>query len=79
MIGWMRHTPRWAVASTCGIAAVPLLVGAVAHLADLLSHGVHLHGWAPRWLNLSWSSLALFDTLAAVLLLRGRRPGARPW
>ncbi|MFJ7988387.1 hypothetical protein [Streptomyces sp. NPDC096351] len=75
MIGWMRLTPRWAVASTCGIAAVLLLVGAVAHLTDLLNHGVHPYGWAPRWLNLYWSSLALFDTLAAVLLLRGRRRG----
>ncbi|MFF8511741.1 hypothetical protein ACF064_27045 [Streptomyces sp. NPDC015492] len=37
---------------------------------------MHPHGWAPRWLNLSWSSLALFDTLATVLLLRGRRRGS---
>ncbi|MFJ6519855.1 hypothetical protein ACIQJ4_16605 [Streptomyces filamentosus] len=75
MIGWMRHTPRWAVISACGIAAVLLFVGASAHAADLLRHGLHPYDWAPGWLNLYWSSLALFDTLAAVLLIRGKRRG----
>ncbi|MGZ9928582.1 hypothetical protein ACXNSR_01685 [Streptomyces sp. NC-S4] len=28
-----------------------------------------------HWLNLYWSSLALFDTLAAVFLIRGKRRG----
>ncbi|MFD3534657.1 hypothetical protein [Streptomyces sp. NPDC058664] len=75
MIGWMRHTPRWAVISVCVIAAVLLFVGASAHVADLLSNGLHPYAWAPSWLNLYWSSLALFDTLAAVLLIRGERRG----
>lgn len=75
MIGWTRHTPRWAVISACGIAAVLLFVGASAHAADLLRHGLHPYDWAPGWLNLYWSSLALFDTLAAVLLIRGKRRG----
>ncbi|MFE0641694.1 hypothetical protein ACFW2Y_08805 [Streptomyces sp. NPDC058877] len=75
MIGWMHHTPRWAVISACGIAAVLLFVGAFAHVTDLLSHGLHPYDWAPGWLNLYWSSLALFDTLAAVLLIRGKRRG----
>ncbi|MEU3690278.1 hypothetical protein [Streptomyces narbonensis] len=75
MFGWMRHTPRWAVVSVCVIAAVLLFVGASAHVTDLLSHGLHPYDWAPGWLNLYWSSLALFDTLAAVFLIRGERRG----
>ncbi|MEU7032048.1 hypothetical protein AB0A60_35800 [Streptomyces sp. NPDC046275] len=75
MIGWMRHTPRWAVILACGIAAVLLFVGASAHITDLLRHGLHPYDWAPMWLNFYWSSLALFDTLAAVLLIRGKRRG----
>ncbi|MFI0990273.1 hypothetical protein [Streptomyces exfoliatus] len=75
MIGWMRHTPRWAVISVCVIATILLFVGASAHVADLVSHGLHPYAWAPSWLNLYWSSLALFDTLAAVLLIRGKRRG----
>ncbi|WP_256074345.1 hypothetical protein [Streptomyces sp. PpalLS-921] len=75
MIGWMHHAPRWAVISACGIAAVLLFIGASAHVTDLLRHGLHPYDWAPWWLNLYWSSLALFDTLAAVLLIRGKRQG----
>ncbi|MFE7586974.1 hypothetical protein ACFU5Y_36055 [Streptomyces gardneri] len=75
MIGWMHHTPRWAVISVCAIAAVLLLVGASAHVTDLLSQGLHPYDWAPDWLNLYWSSLALFDTLAALFLFRGKRRG----
>ncbi|WP_024756999.1 hypothetical protein [Streptomyces exfoliatus] len=75
MIGWMRHAPRWVVISVCVIAAVLLLVGASAHITDLLSHGLRPYDWAPGWLNLYWSSLALFDTLAAVFLIRGKRRG----
>ncbi len=75
MIGWMRRTPRWAVVTACFIAAILLFVGTSAHVADLFRHGLHPYDWAPRWLNLYWSSLALFDTLAAVLLIRGRRRG----
>ncbi|MFJ5833539.1 hypothetical protein [Streptomyces sp. NPDC093089] len=75
MIGWMHHTPRRAVISACGTAAVLLIGGASAHVTDLLRHGLRPHDWAPGWLNLYWSSLALFDTLAAVLLIRGKRRG----
>ncbi|MHC3391091.1 hypothetical protein ACLQ2E_16790 [Streptomyces lavendulocolor] len=75
MIGWMHHTPRWTIISVCVIAAVLLFVGASAHVTDLLNHGLHPYAWAPGWLNLYWSSLALFDTLAAVLLIRGKRRG----
>ncbi|MFE6782064.1 hypothetical protein ACFVFF_07365 [Streptomyces sp. NPDC057680] len=59
----------------CVIAAVLLFVGASAHVTDLLSHGLRPYDWAPGWLNLYWSSLALFDTLAAVFLIRGERRG----
>ena len=75
MTEWMHHTPRWTVISVCVIAAVLLFVGACAHATDLLSHGLRPYDWAPGWLNLYWSSLALFDTLAAVLLIRGKRRG----
>ncbi|MBP2580288.1 hypothetical protein J3A78_000766 [Streptomyces sp. PvR006] len=75
MIGWMRHAPRRVVLSVCVIAAVLLFVGASAHMADLLIHGLRPYDWAPGWLNLYWSSLALFDTLAAVFLIRGKRRG----
>ncbi|MFD3663089.1 hypothetical protein ACFWVF_21250 [Streptomyces sp. NPDC058659] len=51
------------------------LVGAVVHVADLLHHGLQAYDWAPRWLNFYWSSLALLDLLAAVLLIRGKRRG----
>lgn len=71
----MHHTPRWTVISVCVIAAVLLFVGASAHVTDLLSHGLHPYDWAPGWLNLHWSSLALFDALAAVFLIRGKRRG----
>lgn len=52
-----------------------LFVGAFAHVTDVLSHGLHSYDWAPGWLNLYWSSLALFDALAAVLLIYGKRRG----
>lgn len=75
MPGWMRRTPRWAVVLVCAYAAVLLCVGGVAHVTDLLRHGLRPYDWAPGWLNLYWSSLALLDTSAALLLLRGRRTG----
>ncbi|MET9934926.1 hypothetical protein [Streptomyces sp. NPDC006324] len=47
MIGWTPHTPRRAVAPACGIAAVPLFVGASAHVADFLRHGPRPYDRAP--------------------------------
>ncbi|WNI30301.1 hypothetical protein [Streptomyces sp. ITFR-6] len=75
MTGWMSRTPRHAVALVCAYASGLLLVGSVAHITGLLQHGLHPYDWAPGWLNLYWTSLALLDTLAALLLLRGRRAG----
>ncbi|MFD7974311.1 hypothetical protein [Streptomyces sp. NPDC059071] len=75
MIGWRHHTPRKVVMLTGVVAAVLLFVGASVHVADLLNHGLHPYDWAPGWLNLYWSSLALFDALAAMLLIRGKRRG----
>lgn len=71
----MRLAPRWTVIWVCVIAAVLLFVGASAHVTDFLRHGLHPYGWAPGWLNLYWTSLALFDTLAAMFLIRGKRLG----
>ncbi|MFJ2774878.1 hypothetical protein [Streptomyces sp. NPDC087300] len=75
MTGWMRHSPRWAVITTCCIAAAMLFIGALSHVVDLLAHGVKPYDWAPGWLNLYWSSLAVLDTLAAIYLIRGKRRG----
>ncbi|MFI0217674.1 hypothetical protein [Streptomyces lydicus] len=54
---------------------VLVFVGAASHLADVVRSGLHPYSWAPDWLNLYWSSLALFDSLAALLLVSGRRAG----
>ncbi|MEU9297626.1 hypothetical protein [Streptomyces sp. NPDC048266] len=75
MTAWMHRTPLWVVIVVCAIAAGLLLVGAVAHVTDLLRHGLLAYDWAPRWLNFYWASLALFDLLAAVLLISGKRRG----
>ncbi|WP_328908139.1 hypothetical protein OG230_00645 [Streptomyces sp. NBC_00234] len=75
MIAWMHRTPHWVVTVVCATAAGLLLVGAVAHVTDLLHHGLQAYDWAPRWLNFYWSSLALLDLLAAVLLISGKRRG----
>ncbi|WP_418955248.1 hypothetical protein [Streptomyces tritici] len=72
----MSHAPRWAVALSLVIAAGLLCVGAVSHTMDLFRYGLRPYAWAPSWLNLYWSSLALFDLLAAALLLAGKRRGA---
>ncbi|MCX2184681.1 hypothetical protein KV205_29740 [Streptomyces sp. SKN60] len=53
-----------------------LLVGTVTHVGDLVSHGPFAHAaFAPPWLDLYWSALAVLDPLTAVLLVRGRRAG----
>ncbi|WP_329155634.1 hypothetical protein OHA63_11930 [Streptomyces anulatus] len=77
MSGWMSRsrTPRSTVVVVWVIAAVLVLVGGVAHVADLVRHGLWPYAWAPGWLNLYWSSLAVLDPLAAVFLLRGKRIG----
>ena len=74
-MGWWRTAPRWVVLTILAIAAVFLGIGTVAHVADFLSGGLTPHPWAPRWLNLYWTSLAILDTAAGALLLAGRRPG----
>ncbi|MEU2577338.1 hypothetical protein ACIP3B_34365 [Streptomyces anulatus] len=77
MSGWMSRsrTPRSTVVVVWVIAAVLVLVGGVAHVADLVRHGLWPYAWAPGWLNLYWSSLAVLDPLAAFFLLRGKRIG----
>ncbi|MFG2229371.1 hypothetical protein ACGFNX_05015 [Streptomyces sp. NPDC048723] len=74
MIAWMHRTPLPMVMVVCAVAA-GLLVGAVVHVTDLLHHGLQAYDWAPRWLNLYWSSLALLDPLAAAPLICGKRRG----
>ncbi|MFI0711618.1 hypothetical protein ACH4SK_13365 [Streptomyces inhibens] len=73
--GWMRKAPWWVVAMVLVYAGVLVFVGAAAHLTDLVRSGLHPYRWAPEWLNLFWSSLAVFDSLAALLLVGGRRAG----
>ncbi|GHF70504.1 hypothetical protein GCM10010218_59690 [Streptomyces mashuensis] len=54
---------------------IVLVVGAASHVAALFLRGLHPYPWAPQWLNLFWSSLAIFDPLAAALLMCGKRAG----
>jgi len=54
---------------------VLLAVGTVTHVADFVRGGLTPYPSAPRWLSLYWTSLAVFDTAAGVLLLAGRRLG----
>ncbi|MEU7022601.1 hypothetical protein ABZ990_18340 [Streptomyces sp. NPDC046203] len=69
--------PAWATRMVVGVWVAGLLIGTVTHVGDLLSHGLFPHAsFAPKWLNLYWSALAVLDPLTAVLLLRGRRVGA---
>ncbi|NEB76165.1 hypothetical protein G3I40_13180 [Streptomyces sp. SID14478] len=75
MIGWMRHAPRGAVVLALAVAAGMLCVGAVAHVTDLLRHGLHPYPAEPAWLNLYWTCLAALDPLVGALLIAGRRPG----
>ncbi|MFJ9684999.1 hypothetical protein ACIRRX_04840 [Streptomyces bacillaris] len=71
----MRDAPRWAAVLVWVIAAVLVLIGGVSHLADLVDRGPLPYDWAPVWLNLYWTALAVLDPLAALLLLRGMRRG----
>ncbi|MFF5933270.1 hypothetical protein [Streptomyces sp. NPDC012508] len=71
----MHHAPRWAVLLVYGMAAILLFVGAFAHVTDLLGHSLHPYDWGPGRLNPYWSPLALFDALAALFLVRGKRQG----
>ncbi|MFF1650823.1 hypothetical protein [Streptomyces sp. NPDC058240] len=75
MRGWTGRAPWWVVALVALYVVVLVLVGAASHFAGLLRHGLRPYDWAPDWLNLYWSSLAVLDSSAALLLLRGRRAG----
>ncbi|MFD8544665.1 hypothetical protein [Streptomyces sp. NPDC059649] len=75
MIRWIRQTPRWVVELVAVYVVVLVFVGATSHIAELVRSGLHRYSWAPDWLNLYWSSLAVFDSLAALLLVGGRKAG----
>lgn len=75
MLSWWRTAPRWVTVAVVFIAALLLAVGAATHVTDLVRLGWTPYPWAPRWLNVYWTSLAFLDTAAAVLLLAGRRTG----
>jgi hypothetical protein len=75
VVGWTRRTSPWVVALLFVYIAGLLFVGATSHIADLARGGLHPYPWAPDWLNLYWSFLAVFDSLAALLLVCGRRSG----
>jgi hypothetical protein len=75
VIRWIRRAPRWVVGLVTVYVVVLVVVGAASHIADLVLSGPHPYRWAPDWLNLYWSSLAVFDSLAALLLVSGRRAG----
>lgn len=75
VIGWIRQTPWWAVGLIVLYVIVLVFVGAASHVAALFRSGLHPYPWAPQWLNLFWSSLTIFDSLAAALLVCGKRVG----
>jgi hypothetical protein len=75
VIKWMRRTPRWVVALVLVYVIVLIFLGVASHLADFMGSGLRPYPWAPDWLNLFWSSLTIFDSAAAVLLLFGKRAG----
>ena|SRR6266853_1646017 len=58
------------------IAFAICLIGACAvHVADLLRYGWLPYHFAPRLVNVYWTSLTFFDALAALLLLCSMRIG----
>jgi hypothetical protein len=53
------------------VYAAALLIGTYTHLTDLFTHGLRPHAeFAPRWLDLYWTSLAVLDPLALFLVVR---------
>lgn len=52
-----------------------LAVGAGFHVYDNLVYGWLAHDRAPLWINGYWSTLAILDPLAVVLLIKVRRSG----
>jgi len=75
VIAWTYRAALWVVAVVCALAAGLLLVGAVAHVTDLLRHGLQGYDGAPGWLNLYRSSPVPLDPLAAALLISGNGRG----
>jgi hypothetical protein len=58
-----------------GIYVVAFAVGTISHVLDILRWGIRPHNQYHWAFNLFWTSLAVFDPLAIVLLLRRRRAG----
>ncbi|KAF0649809.1 MULTISPECIES: hypothetical protein [Streptomyces] len=64
---------RGAVAAVVAVHCAALAFGTVAHVSDLVTGGLRPHAaFAPWWLDAYWTSLAVLDPLALVLLLWGR-------
>ncbi|GAA4894011.1 hypothetical protein ACFPM3_07475 [Streptomyces coeruleoprunus] len=67
---------RAARAVVVAVYCAGLAVGTVTHVSDVVLHGPLPHAaFAPWWVDLYWTSLAVLDPLALVLLVRGRRAG----
>ncbi len=52
-----------------------LAIGGGVHVYDNIAGGFLPYDFAPRWLNIYWSALGIFDLLAVYLLIRRRRLG----
>lgn len=52
-----------------------LTIGGAVHIYDNIADGLLPYDFAPRWLNIYWSILGIFDLLAVYLLIRYRRAG----
>lgn len=55
--------------------SVAFAIGTTTHLQDIFQHGWHTYTFEPIWLEHYWSSLAIFDPLAIVLLWTRIRAG----
>lgn len=62
-----------AQAATLAVYLAAFAVAAFFHLSDIVRWGWLPYDHAPRWINVFWTSLTLFDPLVIALLVTGRR------
>jgi len=66
---------RLAELSLLSVMCICLLIGGGFHIYDNLAGGFLPYRFVPMWINIYWTALALFDVLAAYLLIAHRRSG----
>lgn len=58
-----------------GVLCLCLFIGGITHVIENVNHGFLPYKFAPTWINVYWSALAVIDLLAVYLLLTKRNPG----